>query len=125
MRNIRFWLPMIMLRYSEKPPIMAPIRFAPKKEDGFDAWRKVVEKIRPAKKIGRGTTRRAHSKRSSKLNARIESRLTKYSSNKVVINGAYSHIRKRLIRMAKMFAANTIRRTPATTTRVTNHVVPK
>jgi hypothetical protein len=37
------------------PPIIAPIRFAPKKEDGFNAWRKVVEKISPAKKsVGDG-----------------------------------------------------------------------
>jgi hypothetical protein len=76
-RNIRFWLPMIMLRYSLNPPIMAPIRFAPKKEDGFDDWRKVVEKIRPAKKIGSGTTRRDHNSRWSKVNDRIESRFTK------------------------------------------------
>jgi hypothetical protein len=41
---------MTMLRYSLNPPIMAPIRFAPKKEDGFNAFRKVVEKIRPGKK---------------------------------------------------------------------------
>jgi hypothetical protein len=40
------------------PPIIAPIRFAPKKEDGFNAWRKVVEKISPAKKsVGDGPAR--------------------------------------------------------------------
>src|SRR5437899_13100913 len=77
MRNIRFLLPMTMLRYSQNPPIIAPIRFAPKKDDGFDACRKVVEKIRPAKKIGSGTTRRDHSNRSSKLSARTVSRLMK------------------------------------------------
>src|SRR5579864_3039356 len=76
-RNIRFLFPITMLRYSQNPPIIAPIRFAPKNDDGIEARRKVVEKMRPAKKIGRGTTRRDHSNRSSKLRARTVSRLTK------------------------------------------------
>jgi len=36
------------------------------------------------------------------------------------MSGAYIQLRKRLMRIATRFAANTIRRTPATTIRVTN-----
>ena len=73
----KLWLPITMLRCSLNPPIIAPIRLTPKNQDGFTAWRKVVQKVRPAKKIGRGTTSKDHSSRWLKVKARIDSRLTK------------------------------------------------
>ena len=57
---------MAMPKYSANPPMVAPIKFAPKQEDAFLLSRKVVEKMRPAKKTGNGTNMRTHPNRSTK-----------------------------------------------------------
>ena len=44
---------MAIPRYSANPPMVAPIKFAPKQDEAFLLSRKVVEKIRPAKKTGK------------------------------------------------------------------------
>ena len=114
-----------MPRYSQKPPSMAPIKFAPNAADGDFAARNVVEKMMPAKNTGRGTASNAHSSRPVKSKARTVSRGTASSNNSVANNGAYSRNENARIRSATVLPAITIRRTPATTIVVTSHVVPK
>ena len=48
-RNIELLIPRHHAEVFTESSIMAPIRFAPKTEDGLEALRKVVEKIRPPK----------------------------------------------------------------------------
>ena len=70
---------MAIPRYSANPPIVAPIRFAPKQDDAFLLSRKVVEKIRPAKKTGKGTNMRTHTNRRKKGNPNMKLFGVKYN----------------------------------------------
>ena len=57
---------MAMLRYSAKPPTIAPTRFAPNTAEGYAVRLNVLENTRPAKKIGSGTTSAVQATRPAK-----------------------------------------------------------
>src|SRR4051812_11940883 len=95
-----------MLKYSAKPPTIAPTRFAPKTLAGKAVFLNVLENTRPAKKIGIGTPSAVQTTRPANGNPRMRSWGTAYTSRIDPNSGAYSQ-REKLQRRARLFASRT------------------
>ena len=116
---------MIIPKYSENPPSVAPIKLAPKLDEGELLKRKVVEKIRPAKKTGRGTAKIVHKKRIVHECESISAFGTRITASALSNSGKYQVSENRWRFCASALAAKTIARIAAVINVMTSQVAPK